>query len=478
MKKPSLKGVLVVAVSLLALLLVMELVLRQTEPPAAPLSFPTADAPFFKPARVGVRAMMVNAFESEMDPKGIPLGGREFGDIDPAWLERVNSHLRFAERKEPGRVRIFVLGSSPVWGFVGNDENDCTLFAVYLQDAVAARFPDVDVEVINAAHRGLVGQHILASFNEVLDYDPDLIVVYFGGVIPELRTETAREDITKPRSVLRTYRLLNRIRLFRSLRRWLGGVPAVALAAPPDATQPPAQHGSSGALPSFGVGRPRLEQPLIFDPRTVNMVTNFQQDVHRIFERMFVELGEAAAARQVPVVLFSAATNYADFPPFWSIHFEHLDEGARRRFADLLTQGRAAMAGEDWPTARGALERAVTIGPTFAMAHFELGRVYRALGEHAKAREHFALAKELDASHERSLEDPNRMLFEVGKRYGLTTVDTEALLRQLPGADGYLGNIAMPDHQHLNPGALVLMAQHLCTLLPSLLPEFAEPSSR
>lgn len=491
---------LIVALNLLvvaALLVGVEMVLR------GGLHDPTVEArssrtgPLFVPEPGSAPVRMVNNYHSEIEPAGAPMSESPPEGVNVGLIERVNDALTFPREKTPGRPRVFVLGTSPIWGFVGHRNTDHTLLALYLDDAIARRFPDADVEVVNAAHVGMGGDEVLRAMREVVEYEPDLVVVYFGGVMPAMLTDGERDDVTRSPGSYQRLRFLKRSRLFRLLRKLLLPSEASAQPAPPPdlskpprspkpdhATPPPpppppgmdnssSKRGRDGAgMPLFGPGSEPLEQPRDYNERMVNLVRNLKTDIENNYNNLFVAMAELLNQRGIAGAFFTVATNQADFPPFWSLHQKPLDDDSIQRFATILDQAREARERNDLQRARALYEAAVTLGPTFAAAHFELGGVYRALGERDGARAAFRAAKEWDASNERALDRPNRLLLEAAKAHGLATVDTEAILLSLPESDGYLGNGVFIDHQHMNPRGVAAMGDAVAARLPEVLPNF------
>lgn len=456
-----------------ALLAAAEIVLRLTE---TPLPNPTRYAPILKgPLFERDGAMMVNNFHSDLEPDGAPYQGPPPEGANEDLLARVRASLSFPVEKPAGRSRIFVLGSSPVWGFVSHRPHDHTLFALYLKEEIERLYTGADTEIINAAHVGFGGPEVLFSMKEVVEYDPDLIMIYFGGVMPLIEGMTDRDDLKKSPRVYRALEWLEQVRLFRLLRDLLKGGEAEAQEAPgpfAETEREPPEIDNRG-IPLFNPNSLPLKQPLVFDQGLANEIRNLQRFAVQDYERLFVTLAEAAKERKIPVVFFTVATNMADFPPFWSIHQRPITPAECARFAELLDKGLQAMERNDPTQAVVWLEQAVQLGPTYADAHYQLGQAYRLLGRQAEAQTAFRNAKEWDASNERAMDRPNEKLMEIADRYGFAIIDTEAIIRAMPESKGYLGREVFIDHQHLQPTALQALAAKAAENLPAFLPQAA-----
>jgi lysophospholipase L1-like esterase len=108
------------------------------------------------------------------------------------WVSRPNLRSRFyrtnalgfrgpetSEEKPAGRYRIVVLGGSAAWGY-GCTGDDRTVPG-RLQTLLQERFPERDIEVINAAQVGFVsGQQVIYFHRSLWRLAPDLILFFDG----------------------------------------------------------------------------------------------------------------------------------------------------------------------------------------------------------------------------------------------------------------------------------------------------------
>jgi len=83
----------------------------------------------------------------------------------------------FKPQKPAGQFRIFLLGSSVVF----NGSTDDRTIAGFLQKKLRNTFPKLNVKVINGGRASYVsGQTLAQLIFEVLNYSPDLIIVFQG----------------------------------------------------------------------------------------------------------------------------------------------------------------------------------------------------------------------------------------------------------------------------------------------------------
>lgn len=83
----------------------------------------------------------------------------------------------FLKDKPADEFRIFVLGGSAANGEPFGPQGS---FSRFLQDNLTKTFPAKQFNVINAARKGFGSVRVFQIFNEIIHYDPDLVVVYFG----------------------------------------------------------------------------------------------------------------------------------------------------------------------------------------------------------------------------------------------------------------------------------------------------------
>ena len=114
-----------------------------------------------------------------------------FGEIRPLFVpdergdryETAEERLHFFRRQSFSAIkgddsfRVFVLGGSTVQGRPWSVE---TSFGTWLELALKAAAPDTDWEVINCGGISYASYRLVPIMREVLDYEPDLFVIYTG----------------------------------------------------------------------------------------------------------------------------------------------------------------------------------------------------------------------------------------------------------------------------------------------------------
>ena len=85
--------------------------------------------------------------------------------------------VRFTVAKSPETIRIFCVGGSACAGWPLSAEQ---MFSTYLRKLLETALPNQKIEVINAAAHGFASYRIRGIFNELLELNPDAILVYTG----------------------------------------------------------------------------------------------------------------------------------------------------------------------------------------------------------------------------------------------------------------------------------------------------------
>jgi hypothetical protein len=86
--------------------------------------------------------------------------------------------LSFAAEKPPNGFRVFLLGGSAAGGW----PYDLGGFSIadHLRKKLEILYPGHAIDVINAAGGTYASHRVRFVFDEIIDYDPDLIVLYSG----------------------------------------------------------------------------------------------------------------------------------------------------------------------------------------------------------------------------------------------------------------------------------------------------------
>jgi tetratricopeptide (TPR) repeat protein len=358
---------------------------------------------------------------SEALPFSLPLFRPTVGPDGVAMLQRQDAPVGFRQEKPADGLRVFVVGESSAYGFPFGPK---FAFSRFLQERLAAAWPDRTVEVVNAAMPGIGSWQARKVVEEITGYHPDIVIVYLGH--NELNragpAETGAMARLAPR--LRFYQLA--VVAADALRGWRGGTPTVDKMRRD--TDP------------FGPIRDRA--------RGAATQTDAERDwaLARYRENLRAIVASARAAG-ASVVLAGLAQNMADHPPGASRHRRGLSDDDRARWRAAMRSAAAHMQAQEWSAALAQLRAALQIDARPAILHYMRGQCLEALGRYASARAAFRDASDLDAVPLGATGAVNRVTEEVANETGAPFVDVlQGLRRASP--HGLVGSALFCDSIH------------------------------
>lgn len=357
----------------------------------------------------------------QVNPRVIRRFLTEPQDAPGLWIRPVP----FRPEKPPGTFRVFVQGGSSAEGYpYGYGASPAGM----LQQRLQRTFPDRRVEVITTAMSAVNSYTLLDFSGEILDHEPDAVVVYAGhneylGILGVGSSFSAG----RRRPLVLSFLALNDLRLFQLARR---------LVAAASAGREP--------QPATRTRRTVMERVVAEDsiPYGSELYRRGLEQYRANLRALLARYREAG----VPVFLGTVVSNERDQPPFVSGHGPGVDETAwRRHFITgrrLLGVGEAAVALRE-------LDAAVAVDDLHAETHFWRGRALQALGRFEEAREAYLAAKDRDELRFRAPEAVNEILREVAVAEGGRIVEVrEAFARA--AENGIVGEDLMLEHLHPN----------------------------
>jgi len=399
--------------SLLALLVVVELVLRLLWSPPIYISPPSLPRPFYVPdpqtanpqtyITNGTPPLEIDSFEPGQAPP--PPEPRDPRQLAP---------VRFAMPKEQDVLRVFIVGSSPIYGGPGEHiTNLSTHLRRYLEFSRPAR----RFEIVNAAAQQLDADTVSDLLEEIHDLEPDFTLVYVGGVVPTLAPESNRDALGADPLPLRMAVFIRNLYLIQiwgpSLQR---AVDRFFLTANVVIT---------------GQDGPPDEAAL-----TKEVIKMSKRELRDAYEVM------TERARHLPghVAFYEVVSDLAGTSPLWSLHFKKLTAQEQKTFNETLEKAKRDLAEESFAAAEAAARRALAIDDTYAEAHYVLGKALAGQGRTETAYLALEKARDTDASHDRLFSEPAAELKEILEEKGLSLLPAAQEFRRvsktgLPGKD-------------------------------------------
>ncbi len=370
----------------------------------------------------------------------VPDGGSGHHVTSPAvtaWFEP----QRFPVPKPPDEIRIFAVGGSTVQG---RPYGVPTAFSTWLELLLQAMDPARRYRVVNVGGISYASYRLLPIVDELLDYEPDLLVLYTGH--NEFLEDRTYEDLKQPGLVARARGLVSRLRTYNVLEARL-----VRPASPRRSAGAPALSPDVDEILNSVVGLDAYHR----DPA-------WHRDVvahYRFNLRAMVERAQAAG---VPLFLMNPAANASNARPFKSEHRRGVSVADARRFARRLEVARDALP-SDPRLALRELEVALAIDAEMAEAHYLTGKALALLGEVDAAVAAHRRALERDVCPLRILDTMRATVAEVARETGTPLLDARSVFERAAGTPLF-GEALFVDHVHPTIEGHQLLAAELVEL--------------
>lgn len=323
----------------------------------------------------------------------------------------------FPIRKPANTFRVFCLGGSASAGWPHPPEE---IYSRYLQHALEEAYPQQTIEVLNVSAHAYAAYRVRLIFQEVIEFEPDLIVIYSGNN-EFLEKRVYREE---PAWFEPVTTALNRLHLVRrvkgsSLGRRLW--PENTLLA--DERQHVAYEQWS-----------KIEQ-LALDLR--QKPAQYQQ-VKNHYTFSIQSMVETAQQRKVPVILVSVPVNLREWHP--NVSHQPLQGPTLQTWERLYRSGKGLLLQGDASGAARRLQEAAVLAPFHAETHFALGQALERSGAYEAALQSYSRARDLDYNPFRAPSDLNQILREIAGRYdnvSLADAEQAFLATSAPLAPGF-----------------------------------------
>lgn len=326
-----------------------------------------------------------------------------------------NEYPAYSETKPEGTVRVACVGGSTVEGMPFPE----LAFPVVLQRMLRLLKSGDSIEVIGCGAGGQYSAGEVRAFEEVLELDPDVVVLYSAH--NEFHPANVARLTARAHHPVRAaiIECLAALRLTIGVKRLLGI----------DESPQPASSVRDDYIPIRPIDGP--EYPLVLD--------EFRNNVEYIVRRC-LEL-------DIGVVLCTSVSNIRDFAPMADVFRVGLSETARARVAELIAE---ALEAESHGKPKEALEladAAAAIDDTPATIAFVRGRAHYALGNIAEAKRHLEFARDHDGRINRAPTDFNAAMREIADRTPALLADIEAGFAAV-SKNGLIGRDWIVDNVH------------------------------
>jgi tetratricopeptide (TPR) repeat protein len=303
----------------------------------------------------------------------------------------------FLKEKPVNTFRIFVMGSSVVYGFP-HDRN--LMFSRILHQRLADAYPETNIEVVNTSITAINSFTLLDYIDEMIGYEPDAILVYAGhnefygafGI-------GSNEAMSRNYTLARMHINLMDYRFYQFIRNVMAGVAGKFAGRQAERT------------------RGTLMKRIVADKDILLNSDAYLLTIERYRQNMGGILNKAGK-NKVPVFLSELVSNVSGMKPFNSIATDTLEAAI-----DVYQQARLAESNQDYDAA--------------------LALYYR--------------AKDLDCLRFRASEDVNAIIRQLAGAHDAFMVPMLAHF-QNQSPHKLIGNNLMTEHVHPNIEGSFLMA--------------------
>jgi tetratricopeptide (TPR) repeat protein len=332
----------------------------------------------------------------------------------------------FAATKAQNEFRIFVLGGSTVQGRPWSIE---TSFTTWLKLSLNAADSSRRYEVVNCGGVSYASYRLVPILQEVLRYEPDLII-FCEGHNEFLEDRSYAPLRSQPALLSWLQQQAMKLRTYNVLRSGVLAMRSDAVAT----SNRPVLGPEVDAWLDWKDGLAAYHR----DPQWhTAVIQHFEFNLRRLVSMS----GEA----QVPLLIVSPVANL-QWAPFKSEHRADLSAMQLAEF-DALMKEASDLYGSDLPAAIQKLQQAVELDPEYAAVHYELGLGLLELGRRNEAERALFRAKELDVCPLRMLEPIKQTIRQVAAETNTPLVDAEAVLAAL-SRNGFPDNQWLVDHVH------------------------------
>lgn len=357
----------------------------------------------------------------------------------------------FKAEKAPTDLRVFCLGGSAANGWPHVRKHT---YPLYLQRKLRALMPFRHVEVINAAGKCHASFRVKAVFDEIIEYEPDLVIIYSGN-------NEFLEDFVFAVPPDEEARLPSdswyHSALLRFIRKAAGnlGIGEVRIS-------------QASAVRNYGFREHGIDRIRFAFRQASQRKTDPEQlkASYALFRHNIESMVKECLERGVAVLLLKVPVNLKDWIPNVSLHDPGCRGEKRRKWHEAFREGVTRWEAQDLEGAVKSLEAAIDLDPGYAASHFYLGKALHGLGRFEEAKEYFLQAQERDAFPFRCLPRMNAILHETAEKFGVPLVDVVSALEETFTRDGIIGMDALVDYVHPTAAANETIAHTVfCALM-------------
>lgn len=336
----------------------------------------------------------------------------------------------FALKKPENVRRVFCIGGSTTYG---RPYAHSTSFCGWLADFLAYTDPEQKWEVINAGGISYASYRVVILLEELIQYEPDLIISYVGqNEFLERRTYSqilglprVLRDLGTAASSLRIYALMNKI--VNSLKNDEAVV---------QATHEHKLGKEVNTILDQSIGP---EDYVRDDEQKEKVINHFEYNLEKI-----AQLTRSTGAQ---LIMVAPASKLRNESPFKSQNRNGLKGPELEAWQQHYESAQALYREKHFAAALTAVSKAETLDPRHAHTLSLKGDILYALENHAEARLSYQKALDEDICPLRALSPLHSLVLNTAHKMNIPAVDFDAIISKL-SPNGITDDVFFLDHVH------------------------------
>ncbi len=291
----------------------------------------------------------------------------------------------------------------------GHPYDDTTSFSGWLREFLPVMDATHRWEVINCGGISYASYRVAALMEELIQYEPDLFVVYSAhNEFLERRTYASFFDL--PPALLKAQSALSHTRIYSVADRLLRGDVATANLLP----------GEVDEVLNHTIG-----------PVDYHRDPIWRQQVLAHYELNLRRMVAIARGAGCEIVFVTPAANESHCSPFKSEFDAQRSDDQQKQVLAMLEQSSNEELNGNQQSAIDALNAAKCVAPEFAEVRYRLGKLLYESGQYQAAHEEFRLALNEDVCPLRAVDEIGDAIHRVGNEVRVQVVEFESKLREL-----------------------------------------------
>ncbi len=351
-------------------------------------------------------------------------------------VQPATSYDAILKKKPADGYRVLVLGGSSAAGYPYLHNG---AFSRMLRTRLQDVLPSSPVEVMNLAMPAINSFSVRDMVAELIDYDPDLLLVYAGhnefyGALGVGSTEV----LGQRRGFVNLFLKMQHSKVVYLMRDFVGRM-------------------KSKLRTSGGADNPAQQTTLMeqmVSRKEIALDSPIYETARASFRANLTDIFQIARENDIPVVASDLVSNIRDQRPFASESPPEID---RQQWDGLLAAGETLLQQLQFSAALAKFQAAAELDSASALLNFRLAQCLEGLEDFDGARKRYYRAKDLDVVRFRASEAFNDDIHQVASAWQVPVVNMKDAFEQ-NSPNRLIGGNLMVEHLHPNIDGYFLMA--------------------